>query len=285
MKKLTKTFASIIAISMVLPLAACSKTNKKDKAVIDAADTFAEALLSCDSEEVADLSDDADTDVLDDYMTFSSSKEDVCDAIIEGIEFKVDKKSVDRDDKKASVKVTFTMPDYEAVADDEDYENEDDIIDLLEEADTIDIEVTVKFKLNKDDEWVVTNAEDVAEEVFDFNVNYPFSTGITGNYTGKMEDMGFSVDLTLELRSDNTFTMVMDMTEFMNQLSEEYGYELTDEDLADMIESVVGVYSIDGDEICLAALSDGNVDELYGTIKGDMITLEDSGETIVFYKD
>ncbi len=270
---------------MVLPLAACSKTNKKDKAVIDAADTFAEALLSCDSEEVADLSDDADTDVLDDYMTFSSSKEDVCDAIIEGIEFKVDKKSVDRDDKKASVKVTFTMPDYEAVADDEDYEDEDDIIDLLEEADTIDIEVTVKFKLNKDDEWVVTNAEDVAEEVFDFNVNYPFSTGITGNYTGKMEDMGFSVDLTLELRSDNTFTMVMDMTEFMNQLSEEYGYELTDEDLADMIESVVGVYSIDGDEICLAALSDGNVDELYGTIKGDMITLEDSGETIVFYKD
>lgn len=121
--------------------------------------------------------------VAEDYEVFDKYADDELLAAILGRgEYEADKKSLSESDKKASVTYVVTLPDYEEVIDDGDYDDIDEFIDNLEDADTTTIKVKVEFKL-KNDAWIVTNCEDIAEDLFEEILDNDFGLGVLSNLT------------------------------------------------------------------------------------------------------
>ena len=161
--KMRKLVSAVLAVSMVLPLAGCFNDNK---GVMEAADKYAQAIISMDSDDIADLMDDDDgiEDVFAPYESAISRNgdiEDVFDVIAGSITYKVDSKSVksSKKDGTASCDIIFTLVDYDDIYDDvsDDDGDIDDYIDALEDADedqVIEITLTIEFVYKKD-KWLV----------------------------------------------------------------------------------------------------------------------------------
>lgn len=175
-KNIKKFVSAAVAGSMLLSLAGC--VDKANEQVLDAADSFASAVKSMNAKKIKGAAtedlDDEDAEAIDFICTFADwDTEDnvsLISIVKDSLDYEIDEESVEASTKKGegSVDVTFTMLDWESVLADEDAMTSlDAAVDALEDADTVEVEVTVEFEL-EDDEWVVTNAYDVIFDVYQF---------------------------------------------------------------------------------------------------------------------
>lgn len=159
--------AAALAGAMAVSCASCmfiGGPNKKE--IVEAADTFASALLKQDAGKVVKLTNekkDSDAaealDVLWDESMYSDEQNEFNKAVADTISYEVDEESVEVDKEEASVEVVFTMVDYEKALKD-DYSDIDEVLDLIGDCDDTK-EVTITFEFEKDDdEWLLTNLKD-----------------------------------------------------------------------------------------------------------------------------
>lgn len=164
MKK-TKIISSLISASLVMSIVGgCSLLDSDNKAVLEAAENYAEAFKKCDLGDIADLTDDGDDleDEIDEYINSNLSndeKEEIAELILDSMNYEIDSKSVEssKKSKKASVEITFTIVDYQSVYEDnqDDGGDAEDFISDLEDCDDV-IEIEVKLDLILDDgDWLV----------------------------------------------------------------------------------------------------------------------------------
>lgn len=185
MKK-EKIISSVLAGSMILSLGGCSVFGGDKKAVLEAADEYAQALLDGDVDDIIDLMKDGD-DYEDELTEFFDKNKnnaalgDVFEAIEDTMTYEINKGSVgvSKKDKKADLLIDYTMVDYEEIFDrvvDEEG-NIDDYVDAIEENEdnlTITVELHVSFVLSHD-EWLVKDKNN--ENVYDL---YEFYENISG---------------------------------------------------------------------------------------------------------
>ena len=159
--------AVALAGAMAVSCASCmliGGPNKKE--IVEAADTFASALLKQDAGKVVKLTNekkDSDAaealEVLFDESMYSEEQNEFNKAVADTISYEVDEESVEVDKEDASVDVVFTMVDYEKALKD-DYSDIDEVLDLIGDCDDTK-EVTITFEFEKDDdEWLLTNLKD-----------------------------------------------------------------------------------------------------------------------------
>ncbi len=161
MKK--KVISTILVASMAMAsMAGCSLFDKANKECLAVGDDFIDAVLSCDADDIAELTDDEDDalEILADYALDS----EFLVAVLENATFEAGSKNCSTKKGEGEIEYTITIPDYEEALD-EDPEDMDELIDLLEDVDTIEITTTVEFELGKKDKWYVTNIEDVLDDI------------------------------------------------------------------------------------------------------------------------
>lgn len=177
MKK--KLPAMLIAASMLMSMTSCELGGKKaedcEDDILDLAgevmDSYfglkAKKLTKCvdedDAEDIEEALDELDIDP--DFETEESKC--ILKAIFDTYEYEIDEDSVEIDTRKgeASVDVVCTHVDADAVA--EDPENTGyyaDFIDALADSkDTTEVKLTLEFEQNDDDEWILTNCDDLLD--------------------------------------------------------------------------------------------------------------------------
>ena len=176
MRKTVKcVISSVLTASMVMSIASCSLFDKAGKLCTEVGDEFMKAALERDIDDLCELCSDEDdaAAALESYM----GDNDPVQALLDRATFSAGKPDCSTKDKKGSIEYTITLPDYDAALD-EDPEDVDEFEDLLDETkDTVEIKVTLDFKLKKDD-WLIDNPEDVAEDLYDelFSVKYGFES-------------------------------------------------------------------------------------------------------------
>ena len=162
MKK-KKVISSVLTASIILSFCGCSLFDGDNKNVLAAAKSYADAVVSGEISDVIELMADGEDfeDELTDYVEGSEKLEDVYDAILNSMSYEIDQKSVTSSKKngEASVDITYTMVDYEAVYDDvtDDGGDFDDYVEALEDnggEDVIEITQTVSFVLDGS-KWLV----------------------------------------------------------------------------------------------------------------------------------
>lgn len=165
MKKVTRIAVSMVLVSsMVLGMTSCSLFDKAGKQCQEVGDEFMKALIEREAEDMAELCTD-DEEALELLEKYCGDME-ALEAVISRATFEAGKPACKTKDKKGEIEYTITLPDYESCLD-EDPEDIDEFEDLLDDSkDTVEIKVTLEFKLKKDD-WLIDNADDIAEDVFE----------------------------------------------------------------------------------------------------------------------
>ena len=174
MKKVSKTLiASVLVASMALSMTGCSAAAKECKEI---GTEFIEAAFEREIEDMAELCEDED-DALAALAPFASDYDPV-DAILERATVEAGKASIKKDG--GTVEFTITLPDYDAALD-EDPEDVDEFEDLLDEADTIEMSITLEF-VNKRDNWVIDNCDDFVEDFFEelYGIDFGFESMYEG---------------------------------------------------------------------------------------------------------
>ena len=155
MKNTKKIISLMLAASMAISAAGCSFGAKKE--VKAATDDFMEVLLDMDMEEMEEVMKDPD-DLIDDYSAEGFTR-DVMLMILSNAEYTQDKVTVKKD--KATVTVELSLPDYEAL-EDENFTDTDEIEDFIEDLDKTTYELELEL-VNKKDSWLVDNSDDVID--------------------------------------------------------------------------------------------------------------------------
>ena len=177
MKKASKTLiASVLVASMAMSMTGCSAAAKECKEI---GTQFIEAALEREIEDMAELCEDED-DALAALAAYEAAYDPV-DAILERATVEAGKASVKKDG--GTVEFTITIPDYDAALD-EDPEDCDEFEDLLDDADTIEISITLEF-VNKRDNWVIDNVDDFADDIY--GELYDIDFGFESMYEGWIE--------------------------------------------------------------------------------------------------
>lgn len=161
MKK--KVVSTILVASMAMAsMSGCSLFDKANKECLALGDEFMDAVLSCDADDIAELTVDEDEalDILADYSLDS----EFLVAVLDNATFEAGSKNCSTKKGEGEIEYTITIPDYEEALD-EDPEDMDELIDLLEDVDTIEITTTIEFELGKKDKWYVSNIEDILDDV------------------------------------------------------------------------------------------------------------------------
>ncbi len=169
---ITKIFSLTVAAAITASCASCSLIpgagGAKKEDIVDAADTFASALVKCDAGKIVKLTnEDKDSDAAEDLEALFGNEEytdeqvKIAEAVAGTIEYEIDEDSVKIDKDEASVDVTFTMADYESVLEGE-FADADEAADAIKDSDdTTEVDVTFEFAL-EDDEWLISNLGDKA---------------------------------------------------------------------------------------------------------------------------
>ncbi len=171
---ITKIFSLTVAAAITASCASCSLipgmgSSAKTEDIVDAADAFAKVLVSCDAGKIATYTnEEKDSSAVEDLEAILSSEDytdeqmDIAEAVADTIEYEIDEESVKIDKDEASVDVTFTMVDYEAVLSDGKFTDVDEVIDAISDCDdTIETEITFEFAL-EDKVWLISNLGDKA---------------------------------------------------------------------------------------------------------------------------
>lgn len=169
MKNSRKVLSAILSMAMVASLASCSLFDKAGEECQAVGDEFIETALSFDDvEDLADFVIEDDEDFEDWDVPNLDADEECVSEILAASSFEADKKSIDCSTKDEEGTITYivTMPDYDAIMD-EDPEDADEFIDMIEDCeDVIEVEVTLEFEL-EDEEWRVSNVEDALTDLYD----------------------------------------------------------------------------------------------------------------------
>ncbi len=168
-----KAGAVTVAAAMLTSLASCDMIFGQ-KAVIEAAENFGDAVISADAGKILKCSNEEDDgevaealELILDMDLRTDDFQEYADAMKDTMTYEIDSGSVKIDGKKATCDITFSMADFEDL-DDGDYEDIDDIVDAIEDLDTKEYEFTIKFEKD-DDEWIVTNLKsDDFGAIFDY---------------------------------------------------------------------------------------------------------------------
>lgn len=173
---LARTVSATITGALVLSLSACMFAGPKKEDVLQAADTFAQVLISRDAEQIAELTvegagSDAE-DTLNEMLNTSGYTDNdaaYIDAVADTLTYKIDEDSFDAEKDEASVDVTFEMTDYEAALDGSTYTSIDEVVEALEACSkTRKVTVTFEFA-NEDGKWLVSNiGSNEYENIFEF---------------------------------------------------------------------------------------------------------------------
>ena len=182
--KLRKMTAAVLSVSMLASLSGCALFDKDDEAVLAVADDYASAVAKVKVGDIIDLLVDGDEveDSLNDLVTtdaglYGEDYEAICNAIASTLSYEIDEESVESSKKnaEASVNVTYTLVDYDAVYETitDEGGDVDAFVDALksDDADTQDISITLELVL-EDDEWLVEdkNGKDI-QKVYAFYVD------------------------------------------------------------------------------------------------------------------
>ncbi len=170
---ITKIFSLTVAAAITASCASCSLipvmgSSAKTEDIVDAADAFASALVKCDAGKIIKLTnEEKDSDAAEDLEVLFGNEDytdeqiAIADAVAGTIEYEIDEESVKIDKDEASVDVTFTMADYEAVLEGEFSDVDEAVAAISDCDDTAEVEVTFEFAL-EDDEWLISNLGDKA---------------------------------------------------------------------------------------------------------------------------
>ena len=191
-KLLKKIAAAAMAGTMLLSFASCSLFGA-NKEIVEAADTFAEALVKQKASKIIKLTDEkkkSDTAVSFEYLLNTSNYNSNQRAFIKAVgdtmtyEVQADTVSVNKDE--ASVDVVFTMVDYEKALKKGDFEDIDEVIDAIKDCDdTRDVEVSFEFE-KKGDNWLISNLkDDDYQKLFEF---YTYHLDISPDLSSLVED-------------------------------------------------------------------------------------------------
>lgn len=265
----TKTLAAALAGTMALACASCSLLpgvggdEKKKEDVLDAADTFAKALVSCDTDKIAKLTnEEKDSDTVAELeanlngLLYSVEQDQIAEAVADTLKYEIDEDFVKIDKDEASVDVTFTMVDYEAALEGE-FADADEAVDAIKDCDdTCEVEVTFEFELD-DDEWLISNLGDKA-----YSKLYGFY-GLDVNFTPALADL------------------IAD--EF---IAADYGYMYMtvsfSEDITDYVDGITYDIFLDGDLVYGDQTPYSDNEQVWGDMSIDG-PLENGTYTVVFY--
>jgi len=169
--------AVILVAAMLLPvLSSCSLFGKK--AVLTAAGDFGEVIKTADASDILRKTDGTDRDYkksfkeLLDPKNYTEEEVFFSEHMVSSIEYTVDEKSVKIEKDKATVGMTFSVADLDALKK-KDYKDIDDLTSAVDSASKRDIEVTAELK-KIDKEWYVTNFDDGEfKDLFSFYGNMP----------------------------------------------------------------------------------------------------------------
>ncbi len=166
-KNVSKVACLVLSLSMVASMAACKKSEKKSGCV-DAAENFLSSIIPLNEKKIKKLAkgSDLDEDIINNLKVHGQSE--MVEAVMEKATFEVDSDSVEEKKKKASCSATVTMPDYEDAMEEADGDP-DEFIDAIEgqkEKNYISVDLELEFEVD-DDEYVLTNGDDVYDALFD----------------------------------------------------------------------------------------------------------------------
>ena len=169
--------AVILVAAMLLPvLSSCSLFSKK--AVLTAAGDFGEVIKTADASDILRKTDGTGRDYkksfkeLLDHKNYTEEEVSFSEHMVSSIEYTVDEKSVKIEKDKATVGMTFSVADLDALKKN-DYKDINDLTSAVDRASKKDIEVTAELK-KIDKEWYVTNFDDGEfKDLFSFYGNMP----------------------------------------------------------------------------------------------------------------
>ena len=307
LKRLTSAgLAGIMALSF----ASCGFFGADKKAVTEAAENFAAALVKMDARKIGKLTDEkkksdtlAELDSFLDKNSYSKDQYDFVEAVMDTVTYEVAADTVKVDGDKASATVVFTMVDYEDALKKGDFDDIDDVIDAVKDCeDQTEVEVELEFKKDGDS-WLMSNLKknkDIAElyecftydlglkaPIFDMveDVDYYCYT-YSGSYYIDLDVEFYGVDvseydgrMTADVYCDGLL-VASDL--YVNVYSSWFWVEYTNYDYLDI---EAGEYDIvlkcDGDEWLTATEVVTNYDSTgYDSGSG---TYDSSFESIVYY--
>ena len=170
LKRLTSAgLAGIMALSF----ASCGLFGADKKAVTEAAENFAAALVKMDARKIGKLTDEkkksdtlAELDSFLDKNSYSKDQYEFVESVMDTVTYEVAADTVKVDGDKASATVVFTMVDYEDALKKGDFDDIDDVIDAVKDCeDQTEVEVELEFKKDGDS-WLMSNLKknkDIAE--------------------------------------------------------------------------------------------------------------------------
>ena len=171
MKAFKKLMVIAASAVMMVSLVACDKSGE---IVTEVAEDYAAALADIDFDAIEEMSTEVDEDAM---LELESTDSAVLEEALSTITYEVDVESVEASAKEGegSIDVEFTYVDLEALAEDEDLTvDEDTFVDAIADGETTSVSVTLEFELD-DEDWLVSNADDVIETVFDDLASFEIS--------------------------------------------------------------------------------------------------------------
>ena len=286
---ITKIFSLTVAAAITASCASCSMipgmgSSAKTEDIVDAADAFASALVKCDAGKIIKLTnEEKDSDAAEDLEVLFGNEDytddqiAIADAVAGTIEYEIDEDSVKIDKDEASVDVTFTMADYEAVLEGEFSDADEAVAAISDCDDTAEVEVTFEFAL-EDDEWLISNLGDKA---------YSKLYGFYGLDVSFMPDLAALVDYTDIYADYNYVYLSIVFTENVSDYIDDMTFDVfLDGELLYGDQTPYG----DGDYIWCDLTVDGPLESgtytvtcYYGdtVIASDYIDVDNSGSTVI----
>ena len=168
MKRSTKkVVAASVASAMILSMTSCAFLDKSKDEVLEAAESYAKEMASCNVDKLAKLTVSDFEDDQEEWAgkldfsegeIYTADAAEAVSAIADTISYEIDEESAEASKKsgEGSVDVTFTIADYESLLEDDSLASVDDFVAAVGDADTVEISVTLEFE--KDDEdWLCSN--------------------------------------------------------------------------------------------------------------------------------
>ncbi len=218
--------ATCIALSsaVVFSMTGCSNLpfgGAKTEDIIDAGEAFAKAAASCDLGKMGKVSGDKfkkdteDWEVLLDFTegdVYDANAAQFTAAVADTIAYEIDEESAEASKDEASLDVVFTIADYAPIIEDEEITDIDTMIAALGDADTNEIEQTIEFEKNDDGDWVVTNYEDIMNDLYKFTDTTAIEFPV--DYAECVQDIWWNGDELTSESSDHLTANFTNCTDF-----------------------------------------------------------------------
>ena len=271
--------ALVVSLSVLVSLGSCSLFGPKPEEIVEAADTFADALLSRDVDELRDLTSEKKSsktmktfEELFDDSAYSFEQNKFNEAVADTITYEVDASSVEISKDVSSVDVVFTLVDYEIALSDGEFSDINQVVSAVGSCDeVIDYTITFEFVETEEGVFLLSNLKDkhfaglFSFCTYEFEIKPDLASLMEGtdiwsdDYSICMTTT-FNGDLS-NVISDVTFDVYLD-GEIVSQDASVFYYEgfvYCNYDNDDYSELASGEYEIrlkyEGEEICSSSVT------------------------------